>query len=83
MAIHSDSDTRHASFLHRAWRLYADGFRDLGPTGRSVWVLLLVKLAIIFLVFKLLLFPNLLSRDYDNDADRAAAVRSALIEPRR
>ncbi|MCM1337073.1 MAG: DUF4492 domain-containing protein [Candidatus Amulumruptor caecigallinarius] len=52
-------------------------------TGRSLWVLILVKLVLFFLVMKLLFFPNLLERDYDNDADRADAVRSSLLDERR
>lgn len=46
--------------------------------GRGLWLLILVKLAILFLVFKLFLFPDVLKRDYDNDAERAQAVRSSL-----
>ncbi len=50
--------------------------------GRSLWILILIKLAIIFLVFKLFFFPDLLATRFDNDADRAAAVRQSLTEPR-
>lgn len=66
----------------RVWRFYYDGFRSM-TTGRSLWVLILVKLALFFLVMKLLFFPNLLERDYDNDADRADAVRTSLLDDRR
>ncbi|MDE5744971.1 MAG: DUF4492 domain-containing protein, partial [Paramuribaculum sp.] len=55
------------------------GFRSM-TVGRYLWALLLVKLFILFFVFKLLFFPDLLKRDYDNDADRAAAVRRALVD---
>ncbi len=34
-------------------------------------------------VFKLFFFPDLLKRDYDNDRDRAQAVRTALTDDRR
>lgn len=46
--------------------------------GRGLWILILVKLAILFLVFKLFLFPDILERDYDNDTERAQAVRTSL-----
>ncbi|MCM1396127.1 MAG: DUF4492 domain-containing protein [Candidatus Amulumruptor caecigallinarius] len=71
-----------ANLPRRVWRFYYDGFRSM-TTGRSLWVLILVKLVLFFLVMKLLFFPNLLERDYDNDADRADAVRSSLLDERR
>ncbi len=52
-------------------------------TGRYLWILILVKLAIIFLVFKLFFFPDILKRDYDDDSSRAAAVRKSMIDPAR
>ncbi len=64
----------------KIWRFYADGFRSM-TVGRKLWAIILVKLAIFFLVFKLLFFPNILQRDYDNDSDRANAVRTSLLEP--
>nr|WP_303743173.1 DUF4492 domain-containing protein [uncultured Duncaniella sp.] len=47
--------------------------------GRKLWMLILIKLFILFFVFKLFFFPDILQRDYDNDAERAEAVRSSLI----
>lgn len=58
-------------------RFYTDGFRQM-TTGRSLWVLIIVKLLIIFGVMKLFFFPDILSRDYDTDEERAGAVRTSL-----
>lgn len=66
----------------RIWRFYRDGFREM-TTGRWLWLLIIVKLAIIFLVFKLLFFPDILKRDYDDDASRASAVRRSMLDPQR
>lgn len=46
--------------------------------GKQLWVLIIIKVVILFAVLKIFFFPNLLSRDYDNDADRAQAVRTTL-----
>ena len=62
----------------RIWRLYADGFREM-TIGRYLWAIILIKLAVLFLVFRLFFFPDILSSDYDNDAERAEAVRESLI----
>ena len=66
----------------RIWHFYRDGFREM-TTGKSLWILLLVKLAIIFLIFKLFFFPDILKRDYDDDTERAEAVRHSLLDPSR
>ncbi len=65
------------TFLGRAVSMYVDGFRGM-TVGKRLWVIILVKLAILFLVFRLFFFPDLLQENYDNDADRADAVRRAL-----
>lgn len=66
----------------RVWHFYRDGFRVM-TVGRYLWALILIKLFILFFVFKLFFFPDLLKRDYDNDRDRAQAVRTALTDDRR
>ncbi len=65
------------SFFNRALSMYVDGFRSM-TVGRKLWALILIKLAIMFLVFRLFFFPDILHENYDTDAQRAQAVRSAL-----
>lgn len=63
--------------MHPILSFYADGFRNM-RTGRKLWILILIKLILIFGVLKLFFFPDLLRTSHDNDRDRAAAVRSTL-----
>lgn len=56
---------------------YVDGFKSM-TIGRTLWLIILIKLAIIFLVLKLFFFPDKLATEYDTDAQRADAVRRAL-----
>ncbi len=62
----------------RIWRLYADGFREM-TVGRWLWAIIIIKLAVMFLVFKLFFFPDILQRDYADDESRAEAVRTNLL----
>ena len=64
----------------RVLMFYVNGFRGMGPLGRKLWILILIKLFIFFAVLKLFFFPGILSRDYDTDAERAQAVRTNLIK---
>ena len=77
--ITDSTDLQKLSFWQRVWDLYANGFRNM-TIGRYLWAIILAKLVILFLVFKLFFFPNILDRDYENDEDRAQAVRTDLID---
>ncbi len=68
--------------ITRIWRFYRDGFREM-TTGKRLWALIIVKLVLIFVIMKLLFFPNLLKRDYNDDDSRADAVRTSLLDERR
>ncbi len=63
----------------RVWRFYVEGFKSM-TVGKSLWVIILLKLAVLFLVFRLFFFPDVLGSNYDSDEERAQAVRSALTE---
>lgn len=67
-----------AGFWKKVKDLYVDGFRNM-TVGRYLWAIILFKLLILFLVFKLFFFPDLLQRNYNTDEERADAVRSNLI----
>ena len=49
------------SFFHRAFRLYYDGFRSM-TLGRTLWLIIAVKLFIIFFILKLFFFPDFLKQ---------------------
>lgn len=48
---------RNDNMLYRIYDLYADGFRHM-TVGKTLWVVIIVKLVIIFLVLKLFFFPD-------------------------
>ena len=65
------------SFWRRVWDLYYDGFRNM-TVGKSLWLLIIIKLFIFFVIIKWLFFPNILKENYDTDEERAEAVRTEL-----
>ncbi|MEG0602507.1 MAG: DUF4492 domain-containing protein [Mucinivorans sp.] len=64
------------SIFRRIWRFYYEGFASM-EVGRTLWLVVLVKLAIMFLVLKIFFFPALLS-DY-SDQEKADFVSRELI----
>lgn len=59
------------------YRLYADGFRQM-TWGRTLWILVLLKLCVIFLVLKLFFFPDFLKSHARGDESQF--VSRELIE---
>lgn len=51
------TDTKQ-TFLQRTWALYRDGFRTLSPSSRKLWLIIAIKLFVMFAVLKLFFFPN-------------------------
>jgi len=52
---------------------YWQGFRSM-KTGRTLWLIIVIKLIIIFGFLKLVFYPDLLNSKFDSDAQRAAYV---------
>lgn len=74
----SNAIARAAELPRRVVRFYVDGFRSM-TVGRSLWALIIIKVAILFLVFKLFFFRDELATRYDTDTERADAVRQELV----
>ena len=66
------------NLTRRIWDLYYEGFRSM-TVGKTLWIIILVKVFIFFVVMKLLFFPNLLKKNYSTDEERASHVRTELI----
>lgn len=56
------------------WFFYADGFRKM-TVGRQLWIIILIKLAVIFLFFKVFFFPSTVEGDTDSEKSRFVTER--------
>ena len=66
-------------FLARAVDLYVDGFRSM-TVGKTLWLIIAIKLFIFFVIIKILFFPNFLSSKSDSDEGKAQYVREQLLD---
>lgn len=69
------------SFPQRVWHLYYDGFRNLSGWGRQVWIIILIKLFIIFAILRIFFFPDFLNSKFDREEDKSEYVMDQLINP--
>jgi hypothetical protein len=74
----TDTHKNSTPLYTRIFRFYYDGFRSMSSWGRKVWVIILIKLFIIFFVLRLFFFPDFLRKHYDNDEERSNYVLDQL-----
>ena len=70
---------KDTSLFYRIYRFYRDGFARMS-IGRTLWLVVIVKLLIIFLVLKLFLMPDVLSLK-SAPGKESEYVGERLLEP--
>ena len=61
----------------RVFRFYYEGFRNM-TWGRRLWVIIIIKLVIMFAVLRLFFFPDFLKTNFDSDEERSEYVLDEL-----
>jgi len=64
----------------RAFTFYITGFKNLSAWGKQVWIIILIKLFIMFFILKLFFFPDILKKNFDTDEERADHVLEQLTQ---
>lgn len=70
------NDPRRRALPLRIFRFYCDGFREM-TLGRTLWIIILIKLFVIFVVLRLFFFPAVLGGR--SEEERGGIVRGELI----
>lgn len=65
--------------LNKLFHFYYNGFRDMSLWGRRVWIIIIIKLFIMFAILKLFFFPDFIQKKYDNDKQRSEYILDQLI----
>ena len=67
----------------RAFRFYRDGFRTLTPVSRKLWLIIGVKLFVMFAILRAFFFPNVVKQEAERQrVSRSEFVEEQLIERR-
>ena len=62
------------------WLFYVSGFRNISNWGRQVWIIILIKLFIMFIILKIFFFPDFLKTNFDSDKERSEHVLEILTK---
>ncbi len=65
--------------LKKIWRFYYEGFRDMTPRGKKLWLIIFIKLFVMFAVLKYFFFPDILKTNFKNDQERIQHIEKELI----
>lgn len=67
-------------FLRKIFEFYYEGFRNLSFTGRKLWLIIFIKLFIMFAVLKLFFFPDFLKTKFKTNDQRSNYVIEQLTQ---
>ncbi|MCR4941868.1 MAG: DUF4492 domain-containing protein [Campylobacter sp.] len=65
--------------MKRIWNFYADGFKNM-KIGKTLWLVILIKLFIMFFVVRVIFFNETLNKKFDTDAEKSDFVIENLIK---
>ncbi len=65
--------------LYKVYRFYLEGFRSM-TLGKTLWMIILIKLFIMFAVLKVFFFPNFLNSRFEMKEQKADYVGKELIQ---
>ncbi|MDR0790791.1 MAG: DUF4492 domain-containing protein [Bacteroidales bacterium] len=60
------------------FKMYIEGFRTM-TWGKTLWIIILIKLFIMFAVLKVFFFPNILSKRFNTNEQKSEYVKEQLI----
>ena len=63
--------------LRKIWKFYYDGFREM-TVGKTLWLLIVIKLFVMFSILKLFFFKSELGK-YETDEEKSKVVIENLI----
>ena len=69
---------KSGNVIQRVWKFYLSGFRDMSNWGLQVWIIILVKLFIMFVILRIFFFPDFLNSNYNSDEERSEHVMEVL-----
>ena len=65
--------------LKKIFKFYVDGFKNM-TLGKNLWLLIAIKLFILFAVIKWFFFPNYLETHFKNDTERNSYILEQLTK---
>ena len=66
-------------FIRKIASFFIEGFRQM-TIGKKLWVIIIIKLFVIFAVFRIFFFKDFLNKNFDNQKDKGNYVIQELTK---
>ncbi|MCX7696557.1 MAG: DUF4492 domain-containing protein [Bacteroidales bacterium] len=66
--------------IKRIFFFYYQGFKEMPSWGKKLWVIILIKLFVFFVVMKWLFFPNVLKKNFNTEKERVDHVLNNITK---
>jgi predicted lactoylglutathione lyase len=66
------------SVIKNIFRFYRDGFRNMPRWGKQLWIIIILKGIVIFILIRFLFFPNFLKTEFKTDQERSDHIIEQL-----
>ena len=66
--------------MNRIFRFYYEGFKNMSVSNRKLWVIILIKLFIMFAILKVFFFPDFLNKKFDTEKEKGDYVIEQLTK---
>ncbi len=70
--------SKNTSFAKQFIQMYYSGFKNMSTWGKQVWLIIIIKLIIMFAILKVFFFPNFLKSNFKTDEQRTEHVLDKL-----
>ncbi len=67
--------------LKKIWRFYIDSFTNMGKYGKRLFLIIIIKLIIMFGILKVFFFQDFLSTKATTDKQKSEYVINQLTKP--
>lgn len=66
--------------MKKIFYFYIDGFKSMSRHSVKLWIIILVKLFIMFFILKIFFFPDFLNSKFKTDKEKGDYVFEQLID---
>ena len=60
--------------INKIANFYIDGFRNISKLGIKMWVIIFIKLFIMFAILKIFFFKDFLGQKFENDKEKSEYI---------
>jgi len=64
----------------KVFNFYKEGFSNLSKPGKKLWMIIIIKLVIMFAILKVFFFPDFLNSKYSTNQEKSDHVIEQLIK---